>query len=193
MAKKAAKPDVTVRFANPGAKTMAKSKKNPKRAKRSSRRKNPANPRRAGARRRRNPSGMSNKFGDRFLKLAGATVAAVGGGIVSYVAMSKLAQYGQVAEYAVPVALLATGAALAKSHPLIGGGIAIGSAAPFVPLAASKVLALMPATTPAATTTTPTTTTGALGYRNVRAMGAVQMGAVQMGQARYRNVQGYGY
>lgn len=162
---------------------MAKAKK---RSGKTSKRKNPSNPRRRNptrGRRRRNPGG-SAKFSDRFLKLSGAAVAAVAGGVISYVGMSKLAQYGQAAEYAVPAAMLLTGAALAKSHPLLGAGIGIGAVAPFVPMAASKVLALMPAATP----TTPATTTAGLQYRMARQMGAVQMGAVQMSGNRYANV-----
>lgn len=204
---KASKAQVTFRMAN-GAK-MAKSRKG--KGKRPKHRKNPS--RRAGTthrRRRRNPGG---KFSDRFLKLAGAAALAVGGGVVSYVAMSKLSTYGQAAEYAVPAVLLATGAAIAKSHPLLGAGLGIGAVAPFVPLAASKVLALMPASsTPSTVQPTPntaqptvapatpvvtnqTTTTGiSRAFRQMRAMGAVQMGAVQMGRAgMYRNVQGVIY
>jgi hypothetical protein len=181
MAKKAGKPAVTVRFAN-GAK-MAKSKK-----RRAKHRKNPANPARRNpsrkhARRRRNPKG---DFGDRALKLAGATAAAVVGGVVSYVAMTKLSSYGAAAEYGIPAALFLTGAAIAKSHPLVGGGLALGSVAPFVPAAASKVLAALPASTTPATPSTPAATANGISraVRNMRAidMGAVSMGAVSMGR-----------
>ena len=138
-------------------------------------RRNPANPshhKHKGGhprRRRRNPKG---DFGDRAVKLGMAALAAIGGGVVSYVAMSKLSSYGAAAEYGVPAAIFLTGAALAKSHPLIGAGLGIGAAAPFVAPLASKALAAMPASTTPATTTT----NGIAAV--VRQLGAVQMRSV---------------
>lgn len=167
MAKKTGKPQVTVRLAN-GASTMAKAKKNPKR--KHAKRRNPSNPRRTHHRRRRNPRG---DFSDRALKLGGAAIAAVAGGVLSYVAMSKLAQYGAVAEYGVPAVLFGTGVAVAKSHPLVGGGLALGAAAPFVAPLASKAIAAIEPPKPA-----PATTAGIA--RAARAMRAVQMRSVQM-------------
>jgi hypothetical protein len=153
-------------------------------------RKNPSNPPRRRAsgrrtksaparRRRRNPSGG---FGDRAVKLAGGAAIALIAGAGVLVGMSKLAPtYPNVAEYGVPLAGFALGAALYKSHPTIGAGLALGSvAAPFALPLGSKILnATNPA--PASTTTT------AAGIAAVmRQMGAVQarpMGAVQMGRA----------
>jgi hypothetical protein len=185
-ARRSASSEVTVRFANEG-RPMAKKRKSGGRKKA---RKNPSNPPRRRAsgrrtksnpprRRRRNPRGGG--FGDRAVKLAGGAAIALIAGAGVLVGMSKLAPtYPNVAEYGVPLAGFALGAALYKSHPTIGAGLALGSvAAPFALPLGSKILnATNPA--PASTTTT------AAGIAAVmRQMGAVQrpMGAVQMGRA----------
>ena len=177
MASKAAKPTATVRFANGARMAKSKTKKKAKHRNPS----NPAkkNPERAHRRRRRNPKG---DFGDRALKLGGAAVAAGVGGVLSYLAMSKLAQYGAAAEYGVPLVLFGTGVAIARSHPLVGGGLALGSVTPFVAPLASKAIAALPAST----TTAPATANGIA--RAMRSMRAVDMGAVSMGlPGRMRN------
>jgi hypothetical protein len=168
-----AKPaEVTVRFANEGRKMAKKSKprkrnkSNPRKGPRRAARRNPSNPPR---RRRRNPR---EDFADRAMKLGGGALLALGTGGLLIFGMGKLsATHPRLAEYGLPAAAFVSGAAVAKSHPILGGGIAIGALSPFALQVGSKLLTMSPATTPATTTTT------AAGI--ARAIRAVQLGAVQ--------------
>jgi hypothetical protein len=174
-AKRKAAPSVNVRFANSGGRSMAKRRKSGKR--RGSRRKASAhrkhNPRRRVThRRRRNPA---NTFMDRAAKLAGFALVAVGTGVATTFAMSKLTPAGQTMsnalEYGLPAGVFLVGAAVSKSSPMLGAGMAAGAFAPFVLPLASKALT---ATAPA----TPSTTAAGLGraFRNMRAVQGRQYG-----------------
>jgi hypothetical protein len=177
---------------------MAKKKKSGGRRKTRRNPSNPSNPRRRRSsgrraapprRRRRNPE----TFADRAMKLGGGALLALGTGGLLIFGMGKLsATHPTLAEYGLPAAAFVAGAAVAKSHPILGGGIAVGALSPFALQVGSKLLTMSPATTPATTTTTPATaTTTAAGIgRAIRAvqMGAVQrpLGAVQLGRAYAR-------
>jgi hypothetical protein len=153
------------------AKRRRSNPSNPPRRRRSSGRRNPTNP----PRRRRNPE----TFADRAMKLGGGALLALGTGGLLIFGMGKLsATHPTLAEYGLPAAAFVAGAAVAKSHPILGGGIAVGALSPFALQVGSELLTMSPATTPATTTTTPATaTTTAAGIG--RAIRAVQMGAVQ--------------
>jgi hypothetical protein len=170
-----AAPTVTVRFANPGGRSMAKRRKGGKSGKGAHRkattrrrRKNPTH----RTRRRRNPA---NTFMDRAAKLAGLALVAVGTGVASTFAMSKLTPAGttmsNLVEYGIPAGVFLAGAAVMKSSPMLGAGMAAGAFAPFVLPLTSKALT---ATAPA----TPTTTAAGLGraFRNMRAVQGRQYG-----------------
>jgi len=163
---------------------MAKKKKGGGKRK-SPRRSNPSNPKKGShRRRRRNPP---NDFLGRVGRLAGGAAVAVATAVGVTYATSKVMPGSNVSLYGIPALAFLAGAAMSKSMPILGTGIALGAPAPFALPLATKLLALTPATstTPAATTTqTPAQTTSGIGraYRRMRAvdMGAVDMGAVYM-------------
>ena len=141
-------------------------------------------------RRRRNPA---EGFGDRAMKLAGGTLAALGAGTLVLIGISKIQPGQPISTYGIPALGFVAGAAIAKSHPMLGGGIALGSvAAPFTLPIASKLLATMqPASSTTTTMTTPASTAAATTQgiatayrRRMMGMGAVHMGAVHMGRSR---------
>lgn len=168
---------VTVRFANGAA--MAKKKGGGKK-RGASKRKNPS---KKGTRRRRNPRGG---FGDRAMSLAGGALAGLAAGALVLVGMSKFQPGQPISTYGVPAVGLLAGAGIAKSHPILGAGIAIGSvAAPFALPVTSKILAATTPSTTTTTTTTPTQTAAGIAsaLRRGLPMGAVYspMGAVHLG------------
>jgi hypothetical protein len=185
---------VTVRFANGGS-TMAKKKgggKKPRKA-----RKNPSNPRRRSPRRKHNPSrrprrrnpGMGGgSFGDRAMKLAGGALVAIATGVAVYYGQAKIQPGTSLSLYGVPAAAFLAGAYVAKKHPMLGGGMALGAFAPFALPLASKVLSGGAPSANAAQTAQglgrAMRSMRALEYRG--SMGAVDMGAVDMGVLAYR-------
>ncbi len=167
---------------------MAKSKKRGGKKRAASRRNNPGR-KHKGTRRRRNPS---NGFGDRAMMLAGGALAALAAGAGVLVGMSKIQPGQPISTYGIPAVGFLLGAAVAKSHPVLGAGVALGSvAAPFaLPLTSKLLAATTPATTTTTTTTQPAATTAAATTAGIAAasrrlgLGAVHMGAVHMGQYR---------
>ena len=155
---------------------MAKKKNGGKKkgggTKRRAHRKNPSR-KHHHARRRRNPS---NTFGSRLGKLAIGAAAVVASGVLTTFAMSKIQPGTALSMYGVPVVVGLAGVAMAGKMPMLGGGLALGAATPYVlPLASRAIAATQP---------TPATTAGALAAayrRNALPMGAVNMGAVNMG------------
>lgn len=114
------------------------------------------------------------------MKLAGGALATLVSGVVVTVAISKApATWGKAAEYGIPAAAFLAGAAVAKSHPMVGGGVALGAFTPFVLPLASKALTALPAAQ------TPAATAAGIG-RAFRSMRAVDLGAVDMGAVEYR-------
>jgi hypothetical protein len=146
-------------------------------AKRPSGKRNPKNPKR---RARRNPAGG---FGDRAMKLLGGAAVVVATGIGVTYAMSKLDPGSNVSTYGIPLVTFGVGAALARKMPVLGGGMALGAATPFVLPLTSRVLALGQPT--------PATTAAGLGrmlnqMRSVHQLGAVQRGNLGAVDSRYR-------
>lgn len=183
MAKKKAKksassPAVTLRFANPrsGAR-MAKKKtrKSPRR------RRNPSNPKKGShRRRRRNPGTYAERAG----KLAAGAAVAVGTAVLVTYGTAKVMPGSNVSLYGIPAATFLVGAAVARTMPTLGVGMALGSFAPFALPLTSKLLTATAPSAPAATAAGI-----ARSMRNMRAvsmgrMGAIDMGAVDMSYAR---------
>jgi hypothetical protein len=160
---------------------MAKAKKRKSTGgKRRARRSNPSNPRR----RRRNPR---SGFGDNAMKMGGVALAALAGGALVLVGMSKIMPGQAISTYGVPAAGLLIGAALYKSHPEIGAGVAAGSiAGAFALPLASKTLTMLPASTTPAAQPAATTAAGISAAMRRYNMNAVHMGAVHMGGPQYR-------
>jgi hypothetical protein len=198
MAKRAAKskskgkaPAVTLRYANPSRGRMAKKKKSS--TKRRAPRRNPATKSNKGRRRRRNPGNM---FVERAGRLAAGAAVAVATAIGVTYGAAKIMPGTKTSLYGIPALAFLAGAAIARTMPILGGGIALGAFAPFALPLSTKLLG---ATTP--TTTTPASTPAvaasgiARAYRNMRAidmgrgrgsMRAVDLGAVDMGSYAYR-------
>ena len=184
-AAKRSSPEVVVRLANPrGSGTMAKKKRSGgKKRSGAKRRSNPSNPRKGShRRRRRNPP---NDFLSRVGRLAGGAAVAVGTAVGVTYATSKIMPGSNVSLYGIPALAFLAGAAMSKSMPILGTGVALGAPAPFALPLATKLLALTPATSTTTSTTTASTTQPATATTNgigraYRRMRAVDMGAVDM-------------
>ena len=128
---------------------------------------NPKNPHRRP--RRRNPSGT---FGDRVGRLAMGAAVALDTGVAVVFVMSK-APAGPLSEYGIPIATGLVGAAVYRTMPTLGAGMALGAASPFVlPLASKLIIATTPST--------PSATAAGIA-RSMRTMRAVSMGRGRMG------------
>lgn len=114
------------------------------------------------------------------MRLAGGGLAMLGMGAVTYAAMTRIAPGQAISEYGIPAVGFGLGAIIAKRHPMLGGGMALGALSPFVLPVAQKVVAALPAPAPAAASTA-----AGIG-RAFRTMRAVDMGAVDLGAVDYR-------
>jgi hypothetical protein len=194
--RRSSSPTVTVRFANPRSKPVAKrrpKRKNPESrrtrslaAKRGARRRRRSNPTRH-YRRRRNPETFAQRAG----KLAFGAVAALGTGVVVIYAASKIMPGQAISEYGIPALVFLAGVGIARTMPTLGVGMALGSFSPFVLPVASKVVSALTPATPAATTAAAQAAGIARAYRGMRALGRGGMHAVDWRGMSAVDMRGY--
>lgn len=130
--------------------------------------------------RRRNGTTFVTALG----RVLGAGAAMFATGVLVTMGVSKISPGSKVSGYGIPAVAALVGAGVATRWPLVGAGIAAGSAAPFVLPVAQRVM--QPSLTASTSSTTSSTVSsvralrpGALGAVSMR---AVKMGAVSMGR-----------
>lgn len=139
--------------------TKAKAKRS--NGRHASKRKNP--------RRRRNPRGMT--FGTAIGYAVAAMAVMLGTGVIVTLATAKFSPGHPMSLYGIPAVTAIGGAWLATKAPLIGIGVAVGAASPFVLPLGSRLLGAGSGTQ---------ALNGLAGHAT-RALGAVSLGAVELG------------